>query len=64
MVNRVLKAFGLTCLVFLGIPTILAIGVVFRIMGESFGYHNGETIGLLFLTVFSASYVFIGRTEK
>lgn len=64
MVNRILKAFSLTCLVFLSIPTILAIGVVFRIMGESFGYHNSEVIGLLFLVVFIASYVFIGRTEK
>jgi hypothetical protein len=64
MVKRVLKSFGVTCLLFSGAIALFLIGILFRILGEVFGYHNGESIAALFLVVFMVSYLFVWGNEQ
>ena len=64
MVKRILKAFGVTCFVFVSMILILMIGILFRVIGESFGYHSGESAGVLFFAVFAVSYWFLWMGEE
>ena len=64
MVKRLLKAFGFTCLLFGLTLLILFVGILIRVVGESLGYHNGESIGFLFIVMFIVSYYVVKVTEE
>jgi hypothetical protein len=64
MIKRILKALGVTCLIFIGMPLLVLLGTLFRLMGERFGYHDGGALGILFLLVFSMAYLFLWGFEE
>lgn len=64
MVNKIIKSFVASCMVFVGWFILLLMGIVFRTAGESVGLSGNESVGCLFLLVFVLSYVSIRGLEK